>query len=162
LHHFHSIDKLDAHDVNRRALNDCAIRLPSEEDKWLNFKNQSNKERLSFVVYADLECVLRKTKPDTEHTPCTYQHHEVFNIGYYVRCSYDDALSKYRSHRDPDCISWFVKELEELAYRVKTLLSINVPMGALSREQWEAHHNATHCHICEKPFTPDGTRIRDY
>jgi len=37
-----------------------------------------------------------------------------------------------------------------------------VPMGALSREQWEAHHNATYCHICEKPFTPDDTRIRDH
>jgi len=35
-------------------------------------------------------------------------------------------------------------------------------MGALSREQWEAHHNATHYHICEKPFTPDDTRIRDH
>jgi len=22
-----------------------------------------------------------------------------------MRCSYDDALSEYRSHRDPDCIS---------------------------------------------------------
>jgi len=37
LHHFDSIDKLDAHDVNCRALNDCAIRLPSEEDKWRDF-----------------------------------------------------------------------------------------------------------------------------
>jgi len=81
---------------------------------------------------------------------------------FYVRCSYDDTLSKYRSHRDPDCISWFVKELEELAHRVKTLLFINVPMGALSREQLEAHHNVTHCHICEKPFRPDDTRIRDH
>jgi len=35
-------------------------------------------------------------------------------------------------------------------------------MGGLSREQWEAHHNATHCHICEKPFTSDDTRIRDH
>jgi len=67
LHYFGSTDKLDIHDVNCRALNDCAIWLPSKEDKWLNFKNQSNKEQLSFVVYADLECVLRKIEPDTEH-----------------------------------------------------------------------------------------------
>jgi len=99
---------------------------------------------------------------DTEHTSYTYQHREIFNIGYYVRCSYDDALSKYRPHRDSDCISWFVKELEELAHCVKTLLSINVLRGALSREQWKAHHNATHCHICEKPFTPDDTWIRHH
>jgi len=53
LHHFDSIDKLDAHDVNYRAMNDCAIWLPSEEDKWLNFKNHSNKE-LPFIVYAGM------------------------------------------------------------------------------------------------------------
>jgi len=91
-------------------------------------------------------------------THVTYQH-QVFSIGYYVRCSYDDALSKYRSYRNPDCISWFIKKLEELAHRVKILLCIN---DALSREQWEAYHNATHCHICEKPFAPDDTRIRDH
>jgi len=37
-------------------INDCAIRLLSEDDKWLSFKNHYRKERMSFVVYADLEC----------------------------------------------------------------------------------------------------------
>ncbi|KAL6250898.1 hypothetical protein P5V15_009292 [Pogonomyrmex californicus] len=44
-------------------MNDCAIRLPSEDDKWLEFKNHTNKERLPFIVYADLECVLQRTEP---------------------------------------------------------------------------------------------------
>jgi len=60
---------LDAH-ANCRTLNDCAIQQPNEEN---NFKNQSNKERLSFVVYADMECVLRKTELDIKHMLYTYQ-----------------------------------------------------------------------------------------
>jgi len=34
-------------------INDCAIRLPSENDKWLSFSNHCRNERMPFVVYAD-------------------------------------------------------------------------------------------------------------
>jgi len=43
-------------------MNDCAIRLPSEDDKWLSFNNYCRKERVPFIVYADLECILEKRK----------------------------------------------------------------------------------------------------
>jgi len=45
-------------------MNDCAIRLPSDDDKWLSFSNYSRKERVSFVVYVDLECTLEKTETE--------------------------------------------------------------------------------------------------
>jgi len=140
-------------------MNDCAIRLPSEEDKWLEFSHLCNKERKPFIVYADLECVLRKMEPASE---ASYQHHEVFSVAYYVKCSYDDALSGYRSHRDNDCVAWFVNELKDLAHNVKARISANVPMETLSRQQNEAYRSATRCHICEKPFAPDDTRVRDH
>ncbi|XP_036148161.1 uncharacterized protein LOC118647413 [Monomorium pharaonis] len=145
-------------------MNDCAILLPSEKDKWLKFRNPKHKERLPFIVYADLECVLQKTQSNMEQESTTYkyQHHQVFSIGYYVQCSFDDTLSVYRFRRDPDCVTWFTKQLEELSHNVKTRLSANVPMIPLSKEQWEAYRNATHCHICNNLFAPDDTRVRDH
>ncbi|XP_025264191.1 uncharacterized protein LOC112639833, partial [Camponotus floridanus] len=62
LHYFGSDDKLQSHTVDCGKLNDYAVRLPSDKDKWLEFSNPNRKERLPFVVYADLECVLTKTK----------------------------------------------------------------------------------------------------
>ncbi|XP_077275837.1 uncharacterized protein LOC143904786 [Temnothorax americanus] len=50
LHYFHLSEKLEAHGVDCREINNCAIRLPSEDDKWLRFKNHSRKERLPFAV----------------------------------------------------------------------------------------------------------------
>ncbi|XP_011878101.1 PREDICTED: uncharacterized protein LOC105567657 [Vollenhovia emeryi] len=94
--------------------------------------------------------------------PKTYQHHEVFSIAYYLHCSYDDSLSTYQFRRDKDCIAWFADQLEELAYRVKNILSSNAPMQTLSKEQYEKFNSTTHCHICEKPFAPDDTRVRDH
>ncbi|XP_071573140.1 uncharacterized protein [Temnothorax nylanderi] len=162
LHYFSSSDKLQSHTVECRKINKCAIRLPSEDNKWLTFKNHSRKERLPFVVYADLECVLKKTQPETEHTSYAYQHHRVCSIAYYVQCSYDETLSAYRFRRDNDCVAWFAKELKGLAHRVKNILSDIVCMVELTRDERETFHSATQCHICEKPFALDDNRVRDH
>ncbi|KYN05113.1 hypothetical protein ALC62_03995 [Cyphomyrmex costatus] len=53
LHYFSSNEKLERHAVDYQRLNACAIRLPYVEQR---------KERAPFIVYADLECVLRKTE----------------------------------------------------------------------------------------------------
>ncbi|KYM90760.1 hypothetical protein ALC53_01754 [Atta colombica] len=143
LHYFNSCEKLQLHEVDQK-INDCAIRLPSEGDKWFEFDNYSNRELVPFIVYADL-----------------YQRHEAFSIGYYVRCAYDDILSYY-FHRDEGCIIWFAQQLNDLAYRVKNIVSANVPMVTLSKQQWEAYCSATRYHICEKPFALDDTRVRDH
>ncbi|EZA61378.1 hypothetical protein X777_12331 [Ooceraea biroi] len=102
LHYFYTNEKLEAHSVDCQRMNDCAIVLPNEEDKWLQFTHYNRKERMPFIMYADLERILQKTEEDD---PKLYQRHQVFSIGYYVRCSYDDdSLSGYRSRRDIDCI----------------------------------------------------------
>ena len=78
LHYFHLEEKLQSHEVECKKLNDCAIYLPEEDEKWLEFVNYKSKEYVPFVIYSDLECVLRKMKPGTENTSSfSYQHHEV-------------------------------------------------------------------------------------
>ncbi|XP_039312526.1 uncharacterized protein LOC120359374 [Solenopsis invicta] len=156
LHYFSSNDKLEIHTMDCGKINDCAIILPSEDDKWLSFKNYCRKERMPFIVYADLECILEKTEDEKN-----YQHHRVFSIAYYVHCAYDNSLSMYRFHRDKNCIAWFVEQLKDLAQIVNNILSVNVPMD-LTQDDWKKFNNATHCHICEKPFTNEIERVRDH
>ncbi|XP_076673015.1 uncharacterized protein LOC143371588 [Andrena cerasifolii] len=166
LHYFGSAEKLEAHTVDCREMNDCAILLPSQDNNLLSFDGHGRKERLPFVVYADLECILEKTedvqKDAGEHKLCMYQKHKVHSIGYYIHCSYDASLSAYRYHRDVDCVSWFVKELKNFADFAKPILANNVPMEKLTKDQWRAFHSAKHCHICEKPFEADDKRVRDH
>ncbi|KYN14572.1 hypothetical protein ALC57_13218 [Trachymyrmex cornetzi] len=123
LHYFGSKERLQTHEVDCRKINDCTIRLPSEDDRWLEFGNHRNQERVPFVVYADLECVLQKTEPDKEDASYTYQRHKVCSVGYYVRCSYDNSLSSYHFRRDENCITWFTEELGSLAHRIKDIVS---------------------------------------
>ncbi|KYQ54679.1 hypothetical protein ALC60_06444, partial [Trachymyrmex zeteki] len=120
-------------------------------DKWLSFRNHNKKERLPFVVYADVECILEKKTSDENISRFTYQHHRVFSVGYYIRCVYDETMSVYRSRRGEDCVSWFVNELYDLAHRAKTIFDKNVTMTGLTSDEWEKFRDATHCHICERP-----------
>jgi len=49
-------------------------------------------------------------------------------------CSYDNSLSKYCFHHDNNCITWFVEELQNLAHKINTILSTNVPMADFTRD----------------------------
>jgi len=161
LHYFNSNKKLEIHAVDCGAMKDCAIRLPSEDNKWLCFNNYSRKKWVSFVVYADLECTLEKTKTE-ETSNHKYQYHRIFSIAYYVHCTYDDSLSFYRFRRDKNCVAWFVEKLRGLAHNIKTIISANVPIADFTRDNFKKFNTATHCHMCEKLFAPDDTWVRDH
>ncbi|XP_076248049.1 uncharacterized protein LOC143187709 [Calliopsis andreniformis] len=77
-----------------------------------------------------------------------------------MHCSYDTSLSSYQYRRDIDCVSWFIQELKNLAQTVKSILSNNISMAHLTKEQWDEFHNVIHYHICEKPFDINETRVR--
>ena len=39
------------------------------------------------------------------------------------------TMTRYRHiHRDEDCITWFAQQLQDLAHRVKNIVSANVPI----------------------------------
>ncbi|XP_067211748.1 uncharacterized protein [Linepithema humile] len=160
LHYFYTREKLSVHSVDCGKMNDCAVVLPGE-DKWLTFWNYNRKERVPFVVYADLECTLEK-KEDQDGTTYAYQHHRAFSVGYYVSCAYDNSLSSFKSYRGEDCTAWFVNELHDLTHRVKAIRTTVVPMADLTREESEEFRSAVTCHVCEKPLTADDTRVRDH
>ncbi|KYN09824.1 hypothetical protein ALC57_18077 [Trachymyrmex cornetzi] len=48
---FSDCEKLQTHEVDCQKINNCTIRLPSENDRWLQFGNYCNQERVPFIVY---------------------------------------------------------------------------------------------------------------
>ena len=72
-------------------MNKTMIRLPVEEfEKTIEFKNFVNKEKITFVIYADFESYLKTPK---EEDASFIQIHEAHSIVYYLCCSYDDQIS---------------------------------------------------------------------
>ncbi|XP_066585457.1 uncharacterized protein [Prorops nasuta] len=165
LHYFHTVEKLKLNELDCEQLNDnLRVVLPSEgEDRWLSFKNVKNCERVPFVIYADLACILEKTDQSEDNSNSnSYQKHVPFSVGYYIKSSRDSSFSSYNSYRGTDCIEWFVRELESDAQFVSDRLKTVVPMSILSVSEGLRHYSDPNCHICKKPFLPNQLRIRDH
>ncbi|VEN46542.1 unnamed protein product [Callosobruchus maculatus] len=155
-HYFYSHRKLCTHMDDCMKTDICIPQLPSESEKVLRFKNFKNKCKAPFVIYADMEAILVPTKDMKE-----YQKHIPCSVGYYVKCSYDDSLSFYRSYRGEDCMRWLCEELKRFAENVETVFmcSYDINMTSLQEEDFQ---KSNFCHICEKPFTYEDKKVRDH
>ncbi|XP_071652904.1 uncharacterized protein [Temnothorax longispinosus] len=132
LHYFYTRDKLAAHSVDCGRMNECAIVLPNENDKWLSFDNHNRKERLPFVVYADLECLLKQR--------------ERKNV---ERGAKDTLISvTYRSAWATICAA-------------PTTIP-RPPMVELTEDEKREFWLAAHCHVCGKAFQSGDKRVRDH
>ncbi|KAJ8912241.1 hypothetical protein NQ315_016583 [Exocentrus adspersus] len=159
--YFNSEQKLNDHVVDCSKLNNCKITFP--EERALFFKNHKYKISTPFVIYADFEAMLEPLSEESSTKSTKYQKHTAFSVGYYFKCSYDDNLSFYKSHRGADCVQWFSNELETISKFIDTKLTTVVPMN-MSQVQEMEFRLATICHICEKPFkdTEDHKKTRDH
>lgn len=156
LHYFYSESKLNTHIVDCEKLNNCKISLPVNGNNMIQFKDFKHKEKVPFVIYADLECILKPLLNDK----AAYQEHIPYSIGYYVKCSYDDTLSFYKSYTGTDCIEWFTTQLKQFSEDVETVFLCPLPMDELTPKQQADFYKATTCHICEQALGDD--RVRDH
>ena len=78
------------HGIDCEKMNKCKITLPSVKNNILGFTNFVFKNRVPFVIYADFECVLKPVIDDER----AYQHHVPFSVDYFIKCSYDNSLSR--------------------------------------------------------------------
>lgn len=120
LNFFYTEEKLKKHKIICKELNKCAIKLPDKSNNIMKFKNHYKKLKNYFVLYLDLESILRPVENVTEIMNA-YQQHECFAIGYYLQSSYDCPLSGYQSYEGPDCARWLANELENIAFEVNSV-----------------------------------------
>lgn len=161
LNYFSNDGKLQAHQSFCFNQNNCEIEMPSENDNKIEFLSFGKQLAVRFIVYADLESILKK--PDTQFSKSdktvAYQQHEVHSVGYYFKCA--DGGSYYNSKRGPNAIKWFVDELSDIANYVDSVLSKNVELK-MSLEEEEIFKKSEECWICEKKFTETDIRVKDH
>ena len=133
--------------------------ITNKEENQLKFKNYDKRLKVPFVIYADCEAILEK---NIENGPSNAtRHHDIFSIGYNLKCSYDDSLSRYKFNRGPDCASWFANELREIGDRVREVRKKIEDMVWTDSERLR-HYRATDCHICKVDFNYGEKRARDH
>lgn len=144
--------------------NKCAMRLPSEKNKFMKLKNFKNQIKVPFVIHADSECLLEPILNDYENnmTKTTiYQKYIPSSVGYYLECSYDEGISAYDSERGENCIKWFVDKLKKTAEKVGNILD-NPKSMKITEEQEKYYNLAEKCHVCNNEFSQTDKEVRDY
>ncbi|XP_046737560.1 uncharacterized protein LOC124406251 [Diprion similis] len=108
------------------------------------------------------QCLLQATNIQVSENRTIYQNHISYSIAYYLHCTFNDSISKFKINRGETCIEWFVNELEELAHSLETYFKTIVPMESLNFNQINEFNLSKVCHICEKPFTREDVKHRDH
>ncbi|XP_072375301.1 uncharacterized protein [Diabrotica undecimpunctata] len=162
--HFSSETYLQNHLEDCFKINSVKMVLPTEKNYLMKFKNFNHKERVPFVIYADLESILTKFNDNNNNLKsCLTEKHEAFSIAYYFKCSYDDSLSYLQTYTGRDCQTWFVRELKEIAmkiYRENLFQKFQKVISLTDKEQKD--FNSTFiCHICSKPIDKS-EKVRDH
>lgn len=165
LQHFTSSIRLDEHIPNCMERNGCRIIMPDETkgENIIRFKNYHKKLDAPFVIYADVESILKKPTDNfcNSETTKAYQQHETFCVGLYFLCHFDPSLSFYDQYSGPDCTEWFANRLHKIACDVAPILRRIIPLNMSERDERE-FQNAQDCHICETPILYSGDKVRDH
>lgn len=163
LNYFFDESKLQAHKNSCSLQNECQIELPTTDKSILKFKNFSKQLQIPFVIYADIETVLKKVDHPlgrSDNTKC-YQKHEPYSVGYFLKCSFDDSKSYYEHFRGEDCITKFIQKLHHIAMEVEVVLNNNIPLK-MSNEEEHTFKRADFCHICDQKYNLNDIRVRDH
>ena len=158
---FKTNDKLDKH-KEYCYNNECVKTIVPEKGTYLRFKNFLHSERFPFVVYADMESIIKKIHncdpdPNKSYTK-KYQKHEPISFTYYIKC-FDDNVSEpvLRTYTGKDAMDVFINWLEE---DVKAIANIEPKKIIFTEEDKKQFNKASDCWICGEALGND--RVRDH
>lgn len=165
LHFFFNEQDLKEHEEQCSKFNACKICLSKKgKGKGIDFKNYKHKGKLPFIIYADCECFIKPVQEEhqtvvnesevteTIKNSALFQRHEIYSIGFYLKCSFNDSLSTYKFYIGSDAGQWFAKELKEIENFMINykLYNHSQPMEILTVNQVHAFYNRNICHICNE------------
>ena len=122
---FHSYtpeNKLRKHERICEDHDFCHVKMPDEDNNILEYVLGKKSLRVPFIIYAELECLLKKidtcsnnpeksyTEKKTKHKPSGYS---------LVTCySFDKLENERKYYRGEDCLKMFCEDLKEEAMKV--------------------------------------------
>ena len=158
-HSYRTENKLNVHKKICENNKYCNIEMPSPNNNIIKYNQGEKSLELPFIIYADLECLLKKidtcyNNPDLSSTTKINQR---IPSGYsiYTNCSFDKSNNKLSYDRGEDCMKRFCKDLKDHATKIidfkkKTMIP-------LTKEEEDNYNKENICYICKKEFNNDMT-----
>ena len=125
----------------------------SEDTKILEFNQYQKSDKVPFIIYTDLECIIEKTdgcKNNPENSSTTkVSEHIPSGFSMSTISSFRSIENKHDVCRGKDCMKKFCEFLEEHAMKI---INFTKQVKLLTKEQQELYENAKLCYICKEKF----------
>lgn len=137
----------------------------------LKFENVQKQFKVPIVIYGDFECLLKpipkqnQTLDDESSYTIKVAEHIPYSFAYYLKCSFDDSLSKFKMYRGENCAKFFIEYIEaDVKYLYDNFLCKNVCMMPLTVAEQQKYDDALTCYICGKEFgdAPNFQKCKDH
>ena len=128
--------------------------MPTKNNNVIKYSHGEKSMKLTFVIYADLECLLEKmstciNNPNESSTTKTNKH-TPSGCSIFTHCSFDKSKNKLNYYRGKDCMKKFSKDLRE--HVSKIINYEKKKMIPLTTEEKIYHNKQKICYICKKEF----------
>ena len=159
LHGYKTRDLLEKHKPECKGLLKSPTRteMPKQGENNMTFKNFYKQVKVSYVVYADIGCVLKKIKtcePDNKQSfTLKTEKHEPCGFSFVVVRSDGQTFGPY-TYRGEDAVFEFLRHLQNHERGMREDMANKRPL-VMTNEDWQKFRNATECHICNKGLCED-------
>ena len=126
--------------------------MPAEKNKILKFNQYMKSDKISYIIYADLECLIKKIdgcENNPENTLATkVGEHIPWGFWMSTIWGFDHLENKYTLYRGRDCMKILCDSLKEHANNITSFEKKK--MLPLTKKELTSHEDAKECYICEK------------
>ena len=96
--------------------------MPTKDNNIIKYKQGEKSIKLPFVVYADLECLLKKMSTcqnnPNESSTTEINKHTPSGYSLFTHCSFNKSKNKLDYYRGKDCMKKFCKDLRGHATKI--------------------------------------------
>ena len=142
----------------------CHPKIPDENNKILKYIPGEKSLRVSFIIYADLECLLRKintcmNNPEKSHTEKKATH-RLSGFSLVTCCSFDKSKNERKYCRAEDCMKIFYRDLKSQAMKIINYEKKEII--PLTDKEKESYENQKVCYMCKKGFCTDKNNKKEF
>ena len=145
----------------------CHVEITIKGNNIIKYNHGEKPMKLSFVIYADLECLLEKmsacqNNPNKSSTT-KINKHAPSGYSLFTHCSFDESKNKLNYYRGDDCMKKFCKDLR--THATKIINYEKKKMIPLTRKDKICHNKQKICYICKNEFNNNDKKqqkVRDH
>ena len=163
-HSYRTLNKLKKHERVCNNHDYCHVDMPEEGKNILKYSPGDKSLKAPFIIYADLECLLKKKQPRQNNSENSYTQrkakHKPSGYSLSLICSFDETKKRRKFYRRRDCIPHFCRDLKELV--IEIINYKEEEMTTLTSNEVTLYASQKVCHICKGGFCYDKNKKEEF